>query len=170
MKDNGKSTMNEWCISYWTWGMFQCHVRFQGCIYIFSHSFPFFFRKMHAIRKSIPVGSCQESIRPFPKKCPRQVKPLLGAVWTPKPSDFTEPLEKVPWNPKCRGGWECDPAWECRCFEYILVAPENRPSYKDFHLPTTNFQVLVYYVTFREGNMIFMDVMMYLLYFQTPEV
>jgi hypothetical protein len=25
------------------------------------------------------------------------VKPVLGAVWTPKPTDFTEPLEKVTW-------------------------------------------------------------------------
>ena len=38
-----------------------------------------------------------------------QVKPLLGAVWTPKPSDFTEPLEKVREPKVFFLGRECDP-------------------------------------------------------------
>ena len=34
---------------------------------------------------------------------------MLGAVWTPKPSDFTEPLEKVREPKVFFLGRECDP-------------------------------------------------------------
>ena len=145
---------HEWrCISYWKWWCSNVMLGFRDIesIFIF-HSFPPFF-SVKFMPSANPSSWKLPGIyyRQLPKKCPAQVKPLLGAVWTPKPSDFTEPLEKVPWNPKVPGGMGMWPCLGMQVFWVVSTLPKTYPktrstwksagpSYKEFILQPPIFR------------------------------